>query len=95
MAKKDKTVEAPKEEEVVKIDESDFQERVQGFSVELQKLLGKYELGLKPHAVLQQVTGSEAMCIVPQIQFISDRKPPTEKGKEEAVEKPESDLVKD
>ena len=92
MAEK-KKVDAPEVKEEVKIDESDFNERVEGFGKEFQKLLGKYELGVKPTAVLKQLEGSEAYCIVPQMQIISDRKARFNEKKGSTVEKPESDLV--
>lgn len=69
--------------------ETDFNERVEGFGKEFQKLLGKYEMAMKPHAVLLQNPQTGAYEIVPQIQLLSDRKKAEEK-KEEASAKEEA-----
>lgn len=89
MSKEKKTLSPDKP----KVDESDYSERVEKFTKELQPLLGKYELGIKPHVTLLPDPNG-AYHIVPQLQIISERKAPGQEEKKVEKNSP-TDLIKD
>lgn len=75
-----------------KIDESDYQERIEGFFADMQKLFGKYEIQMVPTAQLVP-TKDGHMVIRPATSFPSSRG--VVKQEQPAEEKPDVDLIKE